>query len=215
MKLSDVFEDMWDQSYLKGLLDEFGQDEANAAIDVRRKKPNHKFVGAGANAYVGKTDDEHNMDSVERTAPDHEPGVVYMQWIQAHPNLRNNPFFPRVLSRDSESPQHMPTYHIERLVHMTDKHFDHPDMVAALWSEYIASPPPDNPTASMLAQKIEQIVLSKRIADFRDPMLRAAVVQLITFAEEHEYQLDLHSGNMMLRVTGKMPQLVFSDPFML
>jgi hypothetical protein len=162
---------------------------------------------------VGKTDDEHNLDSVERTAPLEDPTAAFLEWLTKNPNRRNNPFFPRVLSRDPGSAKHVPTYHVERLVPLTDKHIDHPDLITSLWDVYLTIPPPAEPTAALLAKRIEHTVSAKRIADFKDPMLRAAIVQMATYAEEHNVEFDLHLGNMMWRITGNMPQLVFSDPF--
>lgn len=228
MKYSEIFEDAWDQTYLKGSLQTRGLDPLEKEINKQRQNPEHQYVGSGANAYVSKSTSPHEMDNVQRTSSNTDGTVGFYNWLIDNPEEAANPYFPRVLSLNTNSTT-TASAKIERLVSVTSPRVLSTAMMVAT-AEYMFNEPvpgfedvkatDDLPQDELheyiatIAEILDRIVANRRVAiTIKDPQLKAALSDLQYIARSEHYNVDIHDENIMWRITGNRPHLVITDPF--
>lgn len=198
-----------------------------AVADEVSKDTDHEFVGAGLNAYVHRTNDQHSLDRVHRTAKSDEGTNMYLDFVHTHPKLHSNPFFPKVRGSQPRSNGAV-TMHIERLVPFTAPGLgDNVELLLSLWDRYLEADPPvrygtkgyrDSEDDHVFAERVGQLLISyiENVIIFgrgaKDLSLRQACAVLHYLKTEHDMSVDLHPGNVMWRLTSVGPQLVITDP---
>lgn len=213
MKLHELNED-WDTSYLSTSLRSTPNAAMTQAVNKARQQPNHKYVGSGAGAYVGRKEDPHEMDNIERISDEEDGTALYLKTIAETPELAKNPFFPRVRQQRTENG--VTTAIVERLVPFTSDKMNSIPMLQAVWEDlFNAELPPDDELYEELTKRIEYTLRKNRIGqeirdDIKNPQFKQAIEWLHT---NRLGTADLHDGNIMWRITGNRPQLVITDPF--
>lgn len=210
MKVLELLED-WNNSQLK---QQIGSGPMATEVAKQRKAPNHQYVGSGASAYVGRTATPHEMDRVQRTAPEKEGGMIYLRAIANMPDAHNNPFLPRVHATPAGDGG-IATYQMERLVaFQSRKIIKNEPLIESLWEQYFTIPFSNHDDiASEITNNLDDIVCYDQNTEIiRDPALREALLMIAKLARTHNLSADIHSENVMWRMTGNMPQLVITDP---
>ena len=102
----------------------------NIVKNLRTNKQ-HKYLGSGSYAYVGTNDDE-NFGDVHRVAGVDDGGSMYLQYLADHPDIADNPFFPRV--RKVEKADDMQVSIVERLLPFkTEAVYSNGPLIRAIW----------------------------------------------------------------------------------
>lgn len=184
-------------------------------------QPEHKFVGAGINAYVHRTDNQHSLDQVHRTAKPNEGTTLYLDFLRTHPKLYNNTFFPRVKGVRSLH-SNTTTMDIERLKPFNTPGLgDNVELLLSLWERYYKWRVPiqlKGESDSNYRFDIQWKFLHnlndviKYGSGTADPQLTQAYKIIDHLRSKHDQVIDIHSGNVMWRLTGVGPQLVITDP---
>lgn len=198
---------------------DYASNKLRKHIDNINQNPKNKYVGSGVQGYVHKTDDPMQMDRVTRTADRDEAGTMYLKFIHEHPQLANNPFFPKVL--DATQPDSdVPSYHVEKLYPIDAPAISKEYKDALMKKYFVMSDVSDSNDpveyAKDIAHEISSAV-SYGERNVRDPMLKQAIILIrrikAIFAKTGMNPIvDIHSGNIMWRMTNKGPQLVITDP---
>lgn len=191
----------------------------NVVTDISNQ-PEHKFVGAGLNAYVHKTDNQHSLDQVHRTANPDEGTNVYLNFLRTHPKLYNNTFFPRV--KDMRTSSHdTVTMDIERLHPFTTPGLgDNIKLLTSLWQQYFRWRLPGRARTNdeeyiddlrwSFLQNLRDAVSSG--SGVIDPQLMQAHHVISHIKYKYHQTVDIHANNIIWRLTGVGPQLVITDP---
>lgn len=181
----------------------------NSVAD-KRQEQDHAFVGAGSNAYVHKHDNPHSLDYVHRTAAINDACTVYLDYISEHPELHNNPFFPRVHKKIGEG-SHI-THQIERLVPFyTDAITSNEELMASLCERWFDIKYDTSRSEATILYYIETALYGD-VEYIKDKQLLNAINIIRAIQKEHGGEIDLHGENVMWRITGKNPELVITDP---
>lgn len=193
--------------------------ELKKDIKRQQRRDSHKFVNAGSNAYVSKIDTPHDMDRVSRTSSDTDGGTVYLKYVYNHPELSNNPFFPKVLGNNTTGS--VVTYQIERLVE-AEVLSDNEYLMESLWNLYFTVPYPPKDHYKSRVDQISSVIADvakkyKLDIVIKNKQLLSAikVIQSISVQRNGHDKLndiDIHTDNIMWRMVGTMPQLVITDP---
>lgn len=190
--------------------------------DEVSKDPEHEFVGAGLNAYVHRTNNQHSLDRVHRTSSENEGTNIYLDFIRTHPKLHNNPWFPKVKGSRRRSNGAV-TMDVERLVPFNTAGLgDNMELLLSVWERYIPSTPvPLKPVhldskdfparvSWLLINNIEDVIKTGRGSE--DPALQQAHAIISHIKNTHDLLVDIHNENIMWRLTSVGPQLVITDP---
>lgn len=221
MKLYEIFddpEDTWEAD--RPLMNDMS-DEMEREVNKRRSAKNHKMLGAGINAYVS-TDDYANYGDVSRVASGGDGGAVFMRHIVADEKYHDNPFLPKVRSIEKDGEVQVAI--VERLIPFkTPAILGSLPLMAALWSLYFNEPWAEaiadwgrNPmlnVARVLEECIQENAIDRVV---KHPQLKEAL-QLVRYMMD-EYDVpenDIHTGNIMWRMSLHSPQLVIVDPIAL
>lgn len=181
----------------------------NSVAD-KRQEHDHAFVGAGSNAYVHKHDNPHSLDYVHRTAAARDACTIYLDYISEHPELHNNPFFPRVHKKIGEG-SHV-THQLERLVPFnTNSIISNEKLLAALCERWFNEVVDETAAVESILYYIE-FALYGHTEYIKDKHLLNAVNVIRHIQKEYGGEVDLHCDNVMWRITGKTPELVITDP---
>lgn len=227
MKLYELLDaDRWDEEgpdapYLKR---KGPKSVINAANKLRAEESDHKYVGSGTYAYVGRRDTPHDMDRVTRLGPKADGSAHYLKAVQSA-GLHNNPYLPRLLARPKTS-GNVQTAQIERLLPFrTPKIITNTELMESMWDMWFTTPLPS--TVRVVLDKPEEfafdfpdevsVVLNDYLSrggnsHVKDQQLKEALNFIIALMKKHNLAEDLHPDNMMWRMTGNMPQLVITDP---
>jgi hypothetical protein len=163
------------------------------------------------------------MDQVHRTARENEGTTVYLKFIHDHPDLHNNPFFPKVKGIRKLS-NGVSTIDIERLVPYQQKGLgDNAELLSSLYRQYFGSADSikqfdaesDEDYASRMRFRFEDAV--ERAVEYggrntTDPYLKQAAHIIQHIRATNDLLIDIHAGNIMWRLTSVGPQLVITDP---
>lgn len=221
MKLYEIFadpEDTWKED--RPLMNDI-PDEMEQLVNKKRAAKNHKMLGAGINAYVS-TDDYENFGDVSRISSDADGGAVFLQHLVADKKYATNPFFPKVrkLTKNGE----VQVAVIERLIPFkTGAILNSLPLMAALWSSYFNEPWAEaiadwgrNPMINVHAV-MDECVNNRTIdAVVKHPKLKEALYLIRNMMDEYDVpESDIHSGNIMWRMSLHSPQLVIVDPIAL
>jgi hypothetical protein len=225
MKLHEVLDtDRWDEEgpnapYLKR---KGPVSVKNAAEKLRASEPDHEYVGSGVAAYVGRQNNPHQMDRVTRLGPKKDGAGFYLKAVH-QAGLHNNPYLPRLLARPKVS-GNVQTAVIERLLPFnTPKIAGNRELMMSLWDNWFKYQPPGhllNATDKVFAREIgdsvsmilNDAVSRGQYASIKDDDLIAALQFIQQLMEQHKLEEDIHSENIMWRMTGNMPQMVITDP---
>lgn len=215
MLLHELQDPRWENSGMRTQVNSVPNHPMSQAVSAVQKKPNHKYVGSGSSAYVGRTDDPHEMDTVQRLANEKDGTSLFYQWLIDNPVAASNPYFPRVKSNKTANGI---TYSIvERLVPLLNPRLMSEPLMQSQW-EHMFSSPVRNTDPEEIARDIAEdldFALGRRGIKQResiaDPKLGEAIELLMT--EARTGYPDIHDGNLMWRITGNRPHLVFTDPF--
>lgn len=215
MLLFELVDPQWETSRLRTQLNSVPNAPMSKAVTAAQSQSNHKYVGSGSGAYVGRTDNPHELDNVERLSDNTDGTSLFYQWLLDHPDSASNPYFPRVKSHQSKDGISYSI--IERLVPLQNDRLMSEMLMKSVWERMFNLPlPTAEPLqiVTVIADKLE-LACSRRGADVRqtivDPHLIEAINLLMTDARMGSP--DIHENNLMWRITGNRPQLVFTDPF--
>lgn len=218
MKLSEIYQtpdDIWDEENEDGTV-ELPHTAQNIVKNLRTNKQ-HKYLGSGSYAYVGTNDDE-NFGDVHRVAGVDDGGSMYLQYLANHPDIADNPFFPRV--RKVEKADDTQVSIVERLLPFkTETVYSNGPLIRAIWKRYFnitieeAFHEYGGSFQHAIPYVLRKALIHNNTKEIKDEMLIDAIHKLIAIAEElGDVEYDLHQGNIMWRMAGYQPQLVFTDP---
>lgn len=225
MKLSEIYQtpdDTWVSLEDEGEFMDLSPNASNQ-IYAHRQHPKHVYLGAGSYAYVGTNDDE-NFGDVHRISNADDGGSMYLKYLVDHPEIMDNPFFPKVrevAQRSPASKRNFQTTIVERLVpYDTKSIINNSLLTTAIWNRYV------NITQNVASRKfydlkgmaalpyiIAEAVNSGDVRYIKDPRLIEAVHILNKIRDMLDAETDIHAGNIMWRMAPYQPQLVITDPF--
>lgn len=215
MLLNELQDPRWERSGLRTQVNSVPDHPKSQAIAAVQKDPKHKYVGSGSSAYVGRTDDPHELDTVQRLASEQDGTSLFYQWLLDNPEQASNPYFPRVKSNKTANGV---TYTVvERLVPLLNERLMSEPLMQAQWEHMFSSPLRSTDPVEIATDIAEDIDFAlgrrgiKQREAIADPQLAEAIQILMTDARTG--YPDIHDGNLMWRITGNKPQLVFTDPF--
>lgn len=189
----------------------------NAAVIQQRNTPNHTFLGNGSYAYVG-TNDDANFGDVHRIALQDDGGSVYLNYIAAHPNLRDNPFVPRV--RAVKIDGEIQTTIVERLIPFDAKAIIGNELLMhAICKRYFVDISPIYQTprpgriTEFITEELYRAIRHKNTENIKDDHLYEIIHVLCHLLDTYDtFEPDTHEGNLMWRPHPYQPQLVITDP---
>lgn len=215
MKLTNIVERMdvdldddqvWNDDHKERFYPEY-QDK----LDAHRKEyPNRKFIGAGAFSYIDQDQSPHEMDNVHRTHTEElDGGTLWYQMIINTPNASSNPFLPRVISKGRSNG--FPTFQVEKLYPLSkisnDQH-----ILDVFMRQVFGTTNPEVKSnwdfSEMIFSAVDQTSGIKLTPQFQ--RVASMINRLMDL--HPDLGLDIHAGNLMVRITGNMPQLVVVDP---
>lgn len=183
--------------------------------------PEHKFMGAGSNAYVSKKDNPHHMDYVQRTSSVYDGGALYQMAVLKNKEIQKNPYAPKILSVDNTNKKY-PTINLEPLVaykalkdneqvlkHYIDKIFIDPTV-----NQYQISLLPVEKQLMFQLVGLLRIAMRRGGENIKDQQM----LQLVNFIYDVQDNVpgklfvDIHTDNVMWRLSNQGPQLVIIDP---
>lgn len=210
MKLFEL-NDAWNTAYLSDKLERSKDKLFRKAINSARERPDHEYVGSGSNAYVGRSTSPHEMDNVERISTEQDGNAIFLAAIHDTPQIQANPFLPRVRAR--RTVDGFAFIVVERLQPFTSERIMHEEWFSSWWEQHMLIPLGDHyypDLESIFYEAIEHEDVARKT--IRDPQLHQALKFIRAVSERFTLTVDIHDANMMWRVTGTMPQLVFTDP---
>jgi len=167
----------------------------------------------------GKLSDTGNITDAKDIS-----GDAYLSYIKAiHDSNSNNPYFPRIHNlKIFKNEQDNINYRInmEKLINFnTEKIIYNHELMVSLYNYMfneklkISQGIIDrNFFAEEIRAEIEKAIQNRAIHNIKDPNLKEAVEFIIKIGETGGFTADIHSGNIMWRITGTRPQLVIIDP---
>lgn len=222
MKLSEIYQtpdDTWDEENEDGVVEL--PDSGQKLVSKIRSKKNHKYLGSGSFAYVG-TNDDNNFGDVHRIAGADDGGSMYLKYLADHPDIMDNPFFPRVRKISGGGRRDHQVSVVERLLPFrTEAVYSNGPLIRAIWKRYF------NITVEEAMHEYggsfqhampyvirNALVYNTTMDKIKDENLISAIRTLKQIKESlGDVEFDLHQGNIMWRMAGYQPQLVFTDPF--
>jgi len=233
--LRELMEKQWEETGLHTWLEDEPDDHPKKrAIARQRKQSGHEFMGAGINAYVSGNQSPHEMDNVKRLSDATDPTARYLKWLHDHPEAANNPYLPRVMNY--RQGKDLSRAKIERLIPLTSPKLLSWPLLTSTWEHMFASPAPTHEDinreaneeltdaealeqfAGMITDAFDLILRGNEgsrhprvMQEIIDPQLQQAL-ELLRSIRNGGYP-DIHTGNVMWRMTGTRPQLVITDPF--
>lgn len=224
MKLHDLFEfDDWNLT-TPDLRVNGDPRVLNKIENLRRTQPDHQYVGSGTTAYVGRRTNPHEMDRVTRVGPKGDAAGYYIQAVHTA-GLHNNPYLPRTLSKP-KTQDGVQTVEIERLVPFTaPKIIENEELMLSMWEHWFTIPLTSGIKSSLgtrefgrvFAQAVTYRIIPAALhrgdmSAIRDADMREALQFIHALKSKYKFFEDIHTENVMWRMTGTMPQLVFTDP---
>lgn len=182
----------------------------------------HNYVGSGGQAYVTQKDSQHELDRIRRISDSkRDLTVAYMAVINANPEIQKNPYFPRVLKASHDADAKVADFEIEKLYPLNSpKIASNEQLIKSLWERWFK---PDAVAyvrehwASLVAHTIENAIRTdSALEKIADEQLAEAIMiirRMMAQMNIRPNSLDIHSANLMWRMTGTMPQLVITDPW--
>lgn len=182
-------------------------------VEKLRQEPEHQYMGSGYNAYAYKKDSQHELNTVRRVSSKLDGGAVYHQAILKNPQIQNNPFIPRIW--ESENENGLVQTQMEKLYPIYHRSIMNNEvLMRSLWELYFNIPYPEKgdipyEISEILDYAAGYSVDSKNI---ESPSLIQALEFIAKIAKKARLETDIHSENIMWRISGYMPQLVIIDP---
>lgn len=214
MKLGELFEDKnWEQSYLHSKLVGGEDPKLHKAVRQLRADPEHAYIDSGSNAYVGRSTSQHELDNVTRLSSSADGNVAFLEAIFNTPEIQGNPFLPKVRSvKGDHGSAHVV---VERLYSYESNKLSSPEMLLAWWNRIAVEHRTVNEISihsipDLLDRSVGRPVRSQ--GTIKDKQLLEAINFITSVQTQHRLTVDIHTGNLMWRVTGTMPQLVIVDP---
>lgn len=179
--------------------------------------------GSGSQGYVYQHDDPNKQGEVVRVSDKYEATTIYLRYLYDNPELQSNPFFPKIKQAIRPNSD-VPSYVIEQLYDVVDspigfnmlhtlikKYFTtHQTLAKYEMSDYYF-------VTSIFAEIIEDSIKFNDYKEIKDPQLKQAC-QIINklyvdlLRKDPDTRVDIHTGNIMWRITKFGPQLVITDP---
>jgi hypothetical protein len=143
--------------------------------------------------------------------------LSYLKMVQEDDS--QNPFFPRIhdlkIRKDPTTGNLTYNVKMEKLYSFNDI-YDNPEMLAAMREHLFG----DDGSESEENEILQDYTLGQLIVTacdgqqdlIKDPQFLEAVKKIDAVVNRYHHNWDMHSGNMMWRMTGTMPQLVITDP---
>lgn len=186
-------------------------------ISRSQKTPPAELVGKGRYSKV-TAPDPYSVDKTyirKLRAGKIDPYPVYVKTIIDNNLADSNPYFPRF---NRVTAGEKPVYNMERLTPLSD--ISDETLVAvgnksAHYSEFEIEQSKKHygDAARMLVQKLNRAVHTGNFNQLTDPLLIEAIkVIRKLFLENPGFKPDLHTANVMVRLTSAGPQLVLTDP---
>ena len=206
--------------------------------DLIKKKTKFDHAGAGSYSQVYGSDSSKRLNQVTKVGrtglvlDDDDAGVdyveqdaylFYLQEVYRYLKYSHNPFFPQIhdlkIFRNKETEKLSFRANIERL-HPMEIFEGNEEVIKMVWNNlfgetYYLEPMLDDLTRQISVVCRQYVASNKSNAiDIKNPQMREAldVIYEIIRVSKRKIGLDLHEYNMMWRLTGTMPQLVFNDP---
>jgi len=126
----------------------------------------------------------------------------------------NNPYFPRIDDfKVYKKSNNQFTYvaNIERLIPLQSERIPR-EMASAMWEKMFLDEPAEEPSLEDIVYKMAYIVAGKNTYLIKDKQLKQALGLIIGILRDSKFMNDIYDKNIMMRITGNMPQLVFTDP---
>ena len=168
------------------------------AVGKARQQHNHKFIGAGLNAYVG-TDDADNFGPVQRIANDKDGGSIYLSAIAEAKST--NPFFPKVQSITHDADASVHTAIIERLIPFeTESILGSIPLMKSIWESYFTDEWQDAAGYEMSTcfMVLNDAVYTGNFSEIKDAQLKEALKFIRTLATRHNLDADIHERNFTI-----------------
>lgn len=142
---------------------------------------------------------------------------AYYQYIKAcMPYMDSNPFFPKVYNvKIKKDPKGLtkPMYDMEKLIPMEDAYAEigYDELDEIFRNKYLIHPESEH--RSMI-RIINSATSQNDTSDIKDEHLIQAInlIRKVYESNPKIFDLDMHSGNFMVRNTSTGPQLVITDP---
>jgi hypothetical protein len=194
---------------------------ANRISDTTKSK----YQGSGHFAKVSHHDTPKRQNQVRKsgvagmigldhprrvTDPAEDGYLCYIKMVVESGN--KNPYFPRIHNvKTFRAPDGTIYYDVdlEKLYpYETEEISGNEDLISSLRDRMFID---DENTKD---DGISSLILNSDydVSHIKDPKLKEAIIKIQAVAKEGDHSWDLGPSNMMWRITGNMPQLVFTDP---
>lgn len=191
--------------------DELGSGSFGATFDTKSEKRQGQVTKVGR---AGNIQDRSKI--VKKVEDD-----GYLAYLKAvFDSGSDNPYFPRIddLTVRADKDTGALTYraNLQKLVPFTsDKIYGNDDLMESLYDDMFTEHThfyKDFGAAAGIKFNIDAMASSNNYTKIKDPEMKEALLFIEKVRQSGNFTSDLHSGNMMWRITGTRPQLVFSDP---
>ena len=213
MLLYEIYDDPKDEWVEPDTVD---STEANLStqriIQRRRQNPNHRYLGSGSFAYVG-TDDRDNFGDVERISDHGESNARFLEVLWKSSTMRHNPYFPRVRAVNKE--KETTIIITERLIPFNTPSIAHDQLIDVVFNTCFTLDVHQRPYPFKIYQLLDEMAVAADDDDYsriKDPVLIQALKFISKVSKRFDSDIDLHSDNVMWRMTYPRPQLVITDP---
>lgn len=207
----DVLDSKWDAQNKRNFNDKFQH-----MIDTRRsQQPSRKHLGSGLFSYVDQDQSPHEMDNVSRIHSDpNDGGLLWYSIIANNPMLASNPYFPRVKSKTNSGGY--PEFVVEKL-HSLEVFRGNSEVLRFMLEQALGSYPGPEHIPEVTIAKFVNTIREYVVMGLDDPEASPQFQQVVDLLQdivngEGNYAFDIHTGNLMVRITGSAPQLVVGDP---
>lgn len=141
--------------------------------------------------------------------------LIYMKTIQG----QENPYYPtmydlRVIREPNGALSYRANMH-KLSPFFSEKIYLNDDLMTSLYDDMFYGRDygyfdPTDPGGSLKYTLEDQCIVMPEI--IKDPDLKIAIDTIVKISQEHNFMIDLHSGNILWRITGTRPQLILYDP---
>lgn len=187
-------------------------------ISKQPKSPPAELLGKGRYSKVTAAD-PYSVDKTykRKLHPSRvDPYPVYVKTIVDNNLADSNPYFPR-FNRVTDGDK--PVYNMERLIPLSDISDETLIAVGEKSAHYSKGELEQSKKfyngdgARHLIQKLNRAVHTGNFRELKDPLLIEAIeVIRKLFLDNPGFKPDLHTANVMIRLTSTGPQLVLTDP---
>lgn len=189
--------------------DELGNGSFGAAYDTKSHKRPDQITKVAKVGNIG--------DSSRRDIED-DGYLVYLKVVLS--SGIDNPYFPRVddltIRTNPDTGRSMYRVNLQKLVPFSsDKIYGNDDLMESLYNDMFTEKTTsydDYGPAGGIKYNISNMADIGNFEKIKDPELKQALEIILKLQRDNNFQMDLHSGNMMWRITGFRPQLVLTDP---